>query len=254
MNDTKRCQWCGCPLVQGKTKWCSADCSKNGNTENEKYRKAVASPAGRIEYYKTSLRIIKKRIPMRLTASLTSCQWKHLIDLYDTFEGGTEEEVKLNDLIGEILDAPGKEPLSKKLRNDIKRLVHNNQIGVIPMKVKVAIEPWKSDLFLVVDPDMECTRKGFRAVVEVKAEKETTYYQLDYRCTPDAGPEVGIWETDKFGMSEMGTTEVFPYPCDEGISKEGLLKFIEEFNWLHFIQQVERNAEGEKDENVQELQ
>ena len=127
MEERKRCQWCGGPLDGRKKRWCSFDCATNGNIEDGRYKKAVASPEGRDGYYKTSLRILKRRIPMRLSSSLASYQWKHLIKLYDDFTGGTEEEVKLHDLIGRVLDAPGKEPLSKELRREIKQHVQNKK-------------------------------------------------------------------------------------------------------------------------------
>ena len=97
-------------------------------------------------------------------------------------------------------------------------------------------------------------RKGFRVLVKVKTEEKTTHYQLDLRCTPGAGPEVGIWETDPSDMSPIGGTEVFPYKGEEGISKEGLSKFVEKFNWTHFMQQMNENTEGENSENMQKLQ
>lgn len=65
---------------------------------------------------------------MRLSSSLASYQWEHLTNLYDTFSDGTEEETELNDLIGRVLDAPGKEPLSKGLRREIKQHVQNKKI------------------------------------------------------------------------------------------------------------------------------
>lgn len=237
MEERKRCQWCGGPLDGKKERWCSLDCATNGNVEDRRYKKALASPAGRDGYYKTSLRIIKRRVPMRLSSSLTSLQWANLTKLYDDFAGGTEEEVKLHELVGRVLDATGKEPLSKALRNEIKRIVHN-KTGEMDVTVKVVTSPWKDNWPLIGDPSLECMREGFRALVKVKAGVKSTYYQLDLRCTPDAGPEVGIWETNISDMSSIGSTQVFRYPREEKISKEGLLKFIEKFNWKHFMRQA----------------
>lgn len=264
MEERKRCQWCGGPLHGRKERWCSFDCATNGNLEAQRYRKALASPAGRDGYYKTSLRIIKRRIPMRLSSSLASQQWENLANLYDDFTGGTEEEVKLHDLIGRVLDAPGKEPLSKELRKEIEKTVHNKTISKrnpkVSVQVKVVTEPWESKMSLVEDPSMECKREGFRALVKVrikvgaKAKAKSVYYQVDLRRAPDAESEVEIWKTDTSDMRRIGDVKTFPCPSKEGISKERLLKFINNFSWVYFVQQAEESIEGTKNEDMQELQ
>ena len=64
---------------------------------------------------------------MRLSSSLTSCQWEHLVELHDAFSSDIKEEIELDALIGKVLEAPGKEPLPKDLIKEIKGMIHNKK-------------------------------------------------------------------------------------------------------------------------------
>lgn len=102
-------------------------------------------------------------------------------------------------------------------------------------KIKAVIVngPWKADMYWT-PTDMLCMRRGRQALVYVYPEEKMEngkFYVLDYRYTIDAGPEVGIRQSDASGTDEYGEMQVFPYDHESGISRKALRQFIEEFDW-----------------------
>lgn len=101
------------------------------------------------------------------------------------------------------------------------------------IKAVIVDGPWKADMCWT-PPDMLCMRRGRQALVYVYPEEkmeEGKFYVLDYRYTIDAGPEVGIHQSDASGTEKYGETQVFPYFHESGISRKALREFIKEFNW-----------------------
>lgn len=63
---------------------------------------------------------------------------------------------------------------------------------------------------------------------------------LDYRYTPDAGPEVGIWETDEHD-NQKSIIDTFPISGKQ-ITAENLERSIDEFDWKSYNRQ--KHPEG----------
>lgn len=85
-----------------------------------------------------------------------------------------------------------------------------------------------------------CMKHGYRAKVFIlynpnNRHEGGNWYMLDYRYTPDAGPEVGIWETDEHD-NQKSIIDTFPIPGKQ-ITAENLERFIDEFNWKSYNHQ-----------------
>lgn len=101
------------------------------------------------------------------------------------------------------------------------------------IKAVIVDGPWKADMCWT-PPDMLCMRRGRQALVYAYPEEkmeEGKFYVLDYRYTIDAGPEVGIHQSDASGTEKYGETQVFPYFHESGISRKALREFIRDFDW-----------------------
>lgn len=106
-------------------------------------------------------------------------------------------------------------------------------------EVAIEIRPYKKEIPFTAGM-CNCMKHGYRAKVFILYNSNNrheggNWYMLDYRYTPDTGPEVGIWETDEHD-NQKNIIDTFPISGKQ-ITAENLERFIDEFDWKSYNRQ-----------------